>query len=138
MLEWKNFRAGNLTKCSIDLHNIWPSVDTCSSDELHTHCALKNLFFRERNPTFVISQKKNKQTKQKKNKKKKQRKQNKTNKQNNITLYFKPISFKLDVMIETSKLYIMISVPMTLTLIQGHSCMRYQISLCPFSRKTFN
>ena len=46
------------------------------------------------------------------------------------------ISFKLDMMIKTTKLYILISVWMTLTFIQGHSCIRNKKKLwCPFSCK---
>ena len=36
---------------------------------------------------------------------------------------YRPISFKLGMMIETTKLYIMILVWVILTFIQGHSCM---------------
>ena len=35
---------------------------------------------------------------------------------------YRPISLKLGVMIETTKFYILISVWMTVTVIQGHSC----------------
>ena len=47
----------------------------------------------------------------------------------NIDLYsdiYRLISFKLGMVIETTKFYILKSVWMTLTLIQGHSCMRNQ------------
>ena len=37
---------------------------------------------------------------------------------------YRPISFKLDRMIETTKFYILISVWITLTCSQGHICMR--------------
>ena len=46
-----------------------------------------------------------------------------------------PISFKLGMMIRISKLYILVSVWMSLTFIQGHSCMRNQKLVCPFSQK---
>ena len=45
----------------------------------------------------------------------------------NVGLYSdmkRPISFTLGMMIETTNLYIVISVWMTLTFIQGHICMR--------------
>ena len=47
----------------------------------------------------------------------------------NIGLYSdicRSISFKLGVIIETTKFYITLSVWMTLTFIRGHSCMRNQ------------
>ena len=56
----------------------------------------------------------------------------------NFGLYsniFRPISFKLDVMIGPTKFYILISVWMTLTFIRGHSCVRNQKLWCPFSQK---
>ena len=40
--------------------------------------------------------------------------------------FYRAISVKLGVMIETTELYILMSVWMTLTFIQGHSCMRNQ------------
>ena len=45
------------------------------------------------------------------------------------------IFFKLDVMIETTKLYFLISVWLTLTFIQDHSCVRYQRLWCPFPQQ---
>ena len=42
-------------------------------------------------------------------------------------------SFKLDMVVEITKLYIFISVLMTLAFIEGHSCMRNQKHWCPFS-----
>ena len=45
------------------------------------------------------------------------------------------VSFKFGMMMETTKLYILISVWMTSTFIQGHSCIRNQILQCPLSRK---
>ena len=56
----------------------------------------------------------------------------------NIGLYsdiYRPVSCKLCVMIETTKPYTHISVWLTVTFIQGHSCMRNQKVQCPFSRK---
>ena len=55
----------------------------------------------------------------------------------NVNLYsdiYGPISFKLR-MIETTKVYIVISVWMTMTFIQGHSWTRNQKRLCPYSCK---
>ena len=49
-----------------------------------------------------------------------------------ISCSYKLISFKLCMMIEAIKLYILISVWMILTFIQGHSCMRNQKLLCIF------
>ena len=43
--------------------------------------------------------------------------------------------FKLGMMIKTTKLYILISVWITLTFIHGHSCIRNQKLWCPFSWK---
>ena len=45
---------------------------------------------------------------------------------------YRPISFKLGMMIETTKFYILISVWMTLT--QGNCCIEIKKLLCPFSR----
>ena len=42
------------------------------------------------------------------------------------------ISFKLYMMIDTSDLYILIPYLITLTIVQGHSCMRKQKLLCSF------
>ena len=58
------------------------------------------------------------------------------NKNINIVLYsniYRPISLKLGMMIETTKLYILISVWMALTFVQGHNCMRNQNLGCLFS-----
>ena len=55
----------------------------------------------------------------------------------NIGLYSdfdRLICFKLGLMIETTKLYIFILIWMTLTFIQGHSCMKKNL-WGPFSRK---
>ena len=56
----------------------------------------------------------------------------------NIGLYshiYRPISFRFGTLIETTMLYILISVWMALTFIQSDSCMRNQKLLCPFSHK---
>ena len=56
----------------------------------------------------------------------------------NVFLYsdiYGSVSFRLGLMIKITKLYILISVWMTLTFIQGHSCMNNQKILCPFSQK---
>ena len=53
----------------------------------------------------------------------------------NIGLYsdiYGQISFKLGIMIETTKLYILISVLVTFTFIQGHRCMGNQKLWCQF------
>ena len=53
----------------------------------------------------------------------------------NIGLYsdiYRPISVKLGIVIETTKLHIVISVWMTLIFIQGYSCMRNKKLLCLF------
>ena len=46
---------------------------------------------------------------------------------------YRPVSFRLRLMIETTKLYILISVLVALTIIQGHICMRIKKKLnAPF------
>ena len=45
------------------------------------------------------------------------------------------ISFERDRMVKTTMLYILISVWMTMTFIQGHSCVKSQTCQCPFSGK---
>ena len=66
------------------------------------------------------------------------------NNNNKVVLYsdMYRLSFKLGMLMETMKLYILISVTfskgpvwMTLTFIQDHSCMRNQKLLLPFSGK---
>ena len=52
-----------------------------------------------------------------------------------FTDQFLSFSFKLVMMIEATKLYILKSVWMTLTFIQGHSCMKNQKLWCPYSRR---
>ena len=47
----------------------------------------------------------------------------------------RPISFRFGMMIERTKLYIMVSLWMTLTFIQGHSCIRNKKFGCPFSHQ---
>ena len=47
-----------------------------------------------------------------------------------------PISFKLGVLIENTKLCILIPVSKTLTFIQGHSCVRNHKLRCPFSQNS--
>ena len=59
-------------------------------------------------------------------------------KQINIDEYsniYRPISFKLGMMIETTKVYILIPVWMTFKFILGHSCMINHKLLHPFSHK---
>ena len=51
---------------------------------------------------------------------------------------FRLVSLKLGVTIDTFKLYILISVWITLAFIQGHSCMRNLKILCPVSGKFLN
>ena len=48
---------------------------------------------------------------------------------------YRLVSFKHGLMVKITKFCILISLWMTLTLIQGHSCMRTQTLWCPFSRK---
>ena len=48
---------------------------------------------------------------------------------------YRPISFKLSIMIKIIELYILISVWMTLTFIQDHSCIGNQKLWCAFSHK---
>ena len=79
-------------------------------------------------PTYMISlENRNKQTKQQ------QQQQRDTHRENfDIGLYsdiYRPISFKLGMMIEITKIYICVSVWMTLTFIQGHSCMKNRKTL---------
>ena len=51
---------------------------------------------------------------------------------------YRPISFKLGMMVEITGLYILISVWMTLTFFQGHSRIRNQKPPRTFSRKFLN
>ena len=71
---------------------------------------------------------KNKQTnKQTKNKTKQNKQTNKKPKHFNVGLYsdiYRWVSFKLSMMIKTTRLFRSISVWMTMTVIQGHSCKR--------------
>ena len=55
----------------------------------------------------------------------------------NVSLYldvYRLISFRLGMKMGNTKLYIFISVWMTLTFIQCHSCMRNKKLRCPFSQ----
>ena len=92
------FCANYHTEFSIDLKRIWNSVDTCWCIEPHTHVISSVEYSMERTLPMWFRYK------------------------NNV---YRPISFKLDMMIETTRLYILISVWMILTFIQGHSCMRH-------------
>ena len=47
---------------------------------------------------------------------------------------YRPISFKLGMMIETTRLFILIPVLMTLSFIQGHSCMKSKFFALVFSQ----
>ena len=116
MWESKNSCANYLMKLWMNLNGMWYTIVTCSCDEPHTHlfCPFS---IQGREPYlchFVNSKKK-------------------------ISLYsdiYKPASFKLGMMIEITKLSVLISVWITLTIIQGHSCMRNIKKLwCPFSHK---
>ena len=51
---------------------------------------------------------------------------------------YRPVSFKLSMMVETTKLYILIYVWLTMTFIQGHDCTRNQKLWCPFSKLSIN
>ena len=70
---------------------------------------------------------------------KKQQQNNSNNKATfNVFLYsdiYRLTSFKLGIVIGTTILYVLISVWMTFTFIQGDSCMRNQKLKCPFSQK---
>ena len=73
------------------------------------------LIFNGENPTYMISQKKS---------------------NFNVGLYsdiYRRSSFKLGMIRETTKLYIFISMWMTLTFIQGHRSVRNQKLRCTFS-----
>ena len=100
----QSFCTNYLTKFSIDLNEIWHTVKHWC-DRPHTHFSSSSEYSRERtlllcfNSFFNI----------------------------NIRLYshiYRAISFKLDIMVETTELYILISVWITLTGIQGHSCIK--------------
>ena len=115
MWERKNFCASYLTKFSIGLSGIWYSVETCWSDEPHTHhpCFISSiLYWRERTlPMWFCG------------------------KNVHIVWYsdiYVPISLKFGIIIETTNLHILISVWLTLTSMQGHSCMRNQNFDAPF------
>ena len=95
---------------SIDLNGIWFTVETRLCDEPPT-LYFVHLISKGVNRTYVISWKKNPW---------------------NFDLYsdiYGPISFKIAMVIETTMLYISISVWMTLIFIQGNCCMRNQ-KLC--------
>ena len=82
---------------------MWYSVETFWCDESHTRFFLVHLIFKE-DMWFCLKKK-----------------------SFNVSLYshmYWLIFFKLGVMIETTKLYSLKSVWMTLTFIQGHSCIR--------------
>ena len=79
-------------------------------------------------------QNKTKQNKTKQNKTKQNKtKQNKT--KQNKTLWHRQISFALSMMIGRTKLYILISLWVTLTFIEGHICMINKNIQCRFSQK---
>ena len=112
--ESKQFWAIYLTKLSVDLNEIWSAVETWCN-ESHTHFSWFFWYSRERTL-------------------------HKRSRSKNVCIGFysniwRLISFKLYMMIETIELCILISVWMTLTFIQDHSCMRNKKCWCPFSRK---
>ena len=50
-------------------------------------------------------------------------------------IWYDSKDYQLGMMIETTELYIFISLWMTLTIVQGHSCIRNEKLLCPMSHK---
>ena len=83
MQESKNFCPNYLTKFAIDLNGIWYTVETCWCCEVHTYFVL--LISKGKIPACVI-----------------------LFGQLYIVLYsdiYRPISFKLDIVMETTKLY---------------------------------
>ena len=117
MQESKNFCTNYLTKFSIDLNGMCFTVETCWCDEPQSFYLVHSIFKVE-NPIYVISSKKQKQ------------------KTWSFDLYsdiYRLISFKFSMAIETTKLYILILVWMTLTFSQGHSCRRNWKCQHPFS-----
>ena len=102
--ESKNFCANYLSKFLIDLNWIWYTIETCWCDEPHIHSMLSiehssetYLYYK----LYDVIKKRN----------------------FNVGLYSE-ISFILGMVIKSTKLYILVSVWMTLTFIQGHSCIR--------------
>ena len=88
MREGKNSSTNYLTKFSMDLNGIWHTVETCWCDETHTHFISYFSVFKGGNPTYGIAFEKTK-----------------------VGLcsdIYRPISFRLGRMIETTKLYILI------------------------------
>ena len=103
------------------LNWIWCMIEMFWFDESNIHFISVYWIFKGENPTCVISLEKK-----------------------NVVLYsdiygsvssdiYGSISFRLVVMVRTTELYILIPVWMTLTFIEGHSCIRNQKLQCPFS-----
>ena len=113
-----------LTKFSINLNEIWCTDETCKYDEPHYYFILSIQYSRER--TLLMDFVRKTKKKKKKN-------------TFNIGLFsdiYRPISIKLSIILETTRHYVLISVWMTLTFIQGHIFMSNQKLWCPFSCKS--
>ena len=123
MQESKDFCTNYLTKFSIDLNGICSTVETCWYDEPHT--ILAQLFTVQGRKPYICD------CAQKKTPKKPQPR---TWTLACIQKFWTDSFFKLSMMIQVTKFYILISVWMTLTFIQGCGCMRNE-KLVPFSHK---
>ena len=93
---------------AMDFDGIWHKVETCWSDEPNILFTLFEQHSRERTLCWLVCR------------------------------HLKTDFFKLGVMIETTKLYIVIPVWMTLAFIQGHSCVTCEHFPHPFSCKFLN
>ena len=102
----KTFCSSYFTHHSIDLDWFWYTVETCLCDEPHTHFISSHQCSRER--TYSISLEQQFLTFA-------------------VIRYFRPIFITL-MLVETRKLYILITVWMTLTFIQGHNCIKIKNS----------
>ena len=108
--NWANYGI----KFWLDLNGIWYTVETCWSNEPHSDLILSSQYSIERSLLLWFCKRKF-----------------------DVGLYsdiYRVISFKLGVVMETTKLCILILVSMTSAFIQDHSCMRNQIVLCQFSQ----
>ena len=99
-------------KVSIDLNGMWYTVEIWWCDESRTHSISFDKCSRERTILIWFWLEKQQQI---------------------SVIMYSNIYFKLNMMIEITKLYILMPVLMTLALIQGFSCMKNQKLPCPFS-----
>ena len=103
MQESKNLGVNYLTKFSVNLNGIGCTIETCWCDELYVLILSCPVNIQGREPylsDFIIKKKKN------------------PNPKMLVCIQtFKPISFRHSLMIGTTKLYILISVWMTLTFV---------------------